>query len=71
MTANHFTVGDLAALFGLPEWRIRRAVDNLDAEIPRVGRYRLIPRDLLTKLGAELERRRQARPFIPSELAPA
>ena len=34
MTANHFTIGELATLFGQPEWQIRRAVDSLDVAIP-------------------------------------
>ena len=51
------TVGEVAEIYGLPAWKIRRAVDALDVEIPRAGGYRLIPRDLLGVIAAELQRR--------------
>ena len=52
---SHLTVGQVAEISGVPEWRVRRIVDNLDAEIPRAGLYRLIPRSLLAAIGAKLQ----------------
>jgi hypothetical protein len=57
MADNNLTVGQIAELFGLPAWKVRRAVDALKVEIPRAGNYRIIPRNLLGKIAAELERR--------------
>ena len=57
MCKSHQTVGEIAAFYGLPDWKIRRAVDSLYAEIPRAGRYRLIPRELLGAVAMELDRR--------------
>lgn len=51
------TVGDVAEIFGVDAWRIRRIVDSLPAEIPRAGTYRLISRVHLPAIGAELHRR--------------
>ena len=51
------TVGDLADIFGLEPWRIRRAVDSVECGVRRVGLYRLIPRSQLAVVGAELQRR--------------
>ena len=51
------TVGQLAEIYGLPAWKICRAVDALDVEIPCAGLYRLIPRDLLGAVAVELQRR--------------
>lgn len=55
--ADNLTVGQISELFGLPNWKVRRAVDALKIEIPRAGNYRIIPRNLLGKIAAELERR--------------
>jgi hypothetical protein len=55
--SNHLTVGEIAVLYGLPQGKIRRAVDSLDVEIPRAGLYRLVPRTALGKLALELQRR--------------
>lgn len=57
MAANHLTIGEVASLFDLPAWKIRKAVDSLNAEIPRAGQYRLVPRPLLGALANELQRR--------------
>lgn len=57
MCETHLTVGEVATFFQLSDWKIRRVVDSLDAEIPRAGRYRLIPRELLGTVGMELQRR--------------
>lgn len=54
---NYLTVGELAAMYRLPMWKIRLAVDALGEEIPRVGLYRVVPRALLTQLTDELRRR--------------
>jgi hypothetical protein len=52
---SHLTVGQVAKFFQVPEWRIRRIVDSLDAEIPRAGLYRFIPRSMLAAIGAKLQ----------------
>lgn len=54
---SHLTIGDIAEFFGEPDWKIRRIVDALPDDIPRAGRYRLIPRNLLPKIGVILERK--------------
>ena len=54
---THMTIGEVANIFALPTWKVRRAVDSLGVEIPRAGLYRLVPRDVLGKLAVELERR--------------
>jgi hypothetical protein len=51
------TIGDIALRFGVAEWQARRAVDALEAEIPRAGLYRLVPHSLLCRLETELKRR--------------
>jgi hypothetical protein len=38
-------------------WKVRRAVDSIGADIPRAGQYRIVPRNLLGKIAAEIERR--------------
>jgi len=57
MCKSHLTVGECAKFYGLPDWKIRRVVDSLDAKIPRAGRYRLVPRELLGAVAVELDRR--------------
>ena len=52
-----FTTGELAARFGVPGWRIRRAVDALGDAVPRAGLYRLVPQSLLGRLAKELRKR--------------
>lgn len=52
---KHLTIGQLAEMTGQPEWKIRRAVDSLDEEIPRAGLYRLIPEELVPQLMERLE----------------
>lgn len=51
------TVGDVARPYGLPLWKVRNVVDSLDLDTPRAGLYRLIPRDSLPLVLAELQRR--------------
>jgi len=54
---SHLTTGEIAEMYGLPDWKIRRAVDALGLDIPRAGRYRLVPRGVLGRLALELARR--------------
>ena len=51
------TVGQVAELFGAPQWRVRRVVDTLSPEVARAGRYRLIPREALAEIAARLQRK--------------
>lgn len=55
--SDHLTVGEVAKVYGVDAWRIRRIVDALDVEIPRAGLYRLIPRAQLAAVAIELQRR--------------
>ena len=54
MSAEHLTVGDVARLFGVEDWHVRRVVDRLPTPVPRVGRYRPIPRSLLPAIAKSL-----------------
>ncbi len=53
--ASHLTTGQVAAFYAVPEWRIRRIVDSLDCDIPRVGLYRMIPREALPAIAEKLQ----------------
>ncbi len=53
--ASYFTIGEIADFYAEPQWKVRRIVDSLPDEIPRAGRYRLVPRALLPKIGALLQ----------------
>lgn len=56
--ASMHTTGDLADLFGVEPWQVRAAVDALGAaRIPRLGRYRVLPDEMLPELREELLRR--------------
>jgi hypothetical protein len=55
--AEVLTVGDVARGNGLPLWKVRNAVDSLEIDMPRAGLYRLIPRESLPLVIAELRRR--------------
>ena len=57
---SHLTVGEVASIFQAPEWKIRRIVDSSQTDIPRAGRYRLIPRTMLPEIGTKLQPRDQA-----------
>ena len=57
MSSQHLTVGEVARLFSVDDWRVRRVVDGLDSELPRAGLYRLIPRHLLPTIAIELSHR--------------
>lgn len=54
--SDYLTVGQSAAIFGVPAWKIRRVVAALELKIQRAGQYRLIPRDQLGIIAAELQR---------------
>lgn len=64
MPKSHLTVVEVAEIFGEPDWKIRRIVDALPDEIQRIGRYRLIPRELISKIGAILQERNAHREAI-------
>ncbi len=53
---THLTIGQIAEIYGAPAWKIRRVVDSISADIPRIGLYRCVPRDLLGAIAAELQR---------------
>lgn len=52
-----YTIGDVATLYGVAEWRVRRVVDDLGVEIPRAGRYRLVPSSCLGRIAVALAER--------------
>ncbi len=52
---THLTIGDIAGIFAVPAWKIRRVVDSLGADIPRIGSYRTVPRELLGAIAAKLQ----------------
>jgi hypothetical protein len=56
MTNEHLTTGEIYVIYDQPAWKVRRVVDSLDASIPRAGLYRLVPRELLADIGAELRK---------------
>ena len=51
---SHPTIGQIARIFCVPEWKIRRIVDSLDPEVQRAGLYRVVPRAMLPEIGAKL-----------------
>jgi hypothetical protein len=51
---SNLTIGQIAEIFGIPSWKIRRVVDSLGVDIPRVGLYRLVPRELLGSIAVKL-----------------
>jgi hypothetical protein len=54
---SYFTTTEVAAHFGVADWQARRAVDALNADVPRAGLYRLVPACLLERVRLELLRR--------------
>lgn len=54
---DHLTVGEVAKLYSVQTWHVRRVVDRLGADIPRAGGYRLIPRTLLGDIYIALRER--------------
>lgn len=54
--ARIFTIGELAGLYSLPMWKLRRAADSVHG-VQRAGLYRLIPAGRLHALESELRRR--------------
>jgi hypothetical protein len=61
------TTGEVAAFLGAHAWQVRRVVDDLEADLPRAGLYRLIPRSMIGQIEAELQRRG----WLPAEEAAA
>jgi len=57
MSVHHLTVGQVAAVTDRPPWEVRRVVDQVIPDAPRAGQYRLVPRDRLADVCAELARR--------------
>ncbi len=57
---SHLTIGQVAKIFGVGEWRIRRIVDSLCPEVQRIGLYRLVPRSMLPEIGTKLQASRPA-----------
>lgn len=55
------TVGDAAKILDRPQHQVRRTVDRLWPAIQRAGRARLIPRQNLCQLAAEISQRFQKR----------
>jgi hypothetical protein len=60
---SHLTTSEIAALFDANIWQVRRAVDAIGQSIPRAGLYRLVPRELLGLVKAEMVRRG----YLPQE----
>jgi CRP-like cAMP-binding protein len=54
---NHSTVGQIAEFCGAEPWQVRRAVDALPTPFARIGTYRVVRRDQLPAVLAELQRR--------------
>jgi len=67
------TIGDIAEVFGVEEWRVRKSVDAVAVAcgMRRAGLYRLIPRSQLATVGAELQRRGWLPTAEPAEPVPA
>jgi hypothetical protein len=53
--SSNLTVGQVAEIYAVPEWKIRRIVDSMGTEIQRAGLYRLIPRSMLPAIGMKLQ----------------
>jgi hypothetical protein len=63
---THYTTSELAGHFGVADWQVRRAVDALGAEVPRIGQYRAVPAELLERVRLELLRRGYLREEVPN-----
>ena len=44
---SHLTTGQVSSLLGVPVWRVRRTIDAMGVDVPRMAHYRLVPRSLL------------------------
>lgn len=57
MRRNPLTPSQAAAQLGVPEWKVRRVVDRIAPDVPRVGvqRVRAIPPEMMKTLAQELE----------------
>ncbi len=49
-----YTTGELAEMYGRPEWRVRRIVDTFGEQVPRAGLYRMVPAALLDAVAERL-----------------
>jgi hypothetical protein len=58
MPRTELTIGQIARELREPEWKIRRIVDAIDSELPRVGQYRMIPQHMLPAIRDALETKR-------------
>ncbi len=56
-TKHLMTVGEYSRDRGVPEWMIRRLVDQVAPGLPRLGGYRLIPIELVPELDRSLAER--------------
>jgi hypothetical protein len=65
MSKPHFTVGEAARHLGVELWRVRRIADELDADLPRAGQYRLIPESLIPRISERL----RERGWLPTQVA--
>jgi hypothetical protein len=54
LAKTHLTTREVAQHHGVADWQARRAVDALDAPIPRAGLYRLVPAELLDRVRDQL-----------------
>ncbi len=57
MQGSNFTVGKVARLYAVDPWKVRRVVDELNADLPRAGLYRLIPQSMLASIAVRLKER--------------
>lgn len=64
---THYTTVELANLWSVGVWNIRRALDRMGVTVPRMGVYRIIPAELVPALRAALEERG----ILPREEVPA
>jgi hypothetical protein len=52
---THLTIGEISAIYDIPAWKIRRVVDSLNTDIPRIGIFRAVPRCLLGEVARRLQ----------------
>jgi hypothetical protein len=58
LSRTYLTTSEIAERFpGVAGWQVRRTLDGMGLEIPRAGLYRLVPKELLPQVEAELRRR--------------
>lgn len=69
MASKLLSVGDVSRMLGAEPHQVRRVVDRLGVEVPRVGRYRMIPTQLLPSIAADLKRRGHISGTAPAPIA--